>query len=120
MITITYSAGNLRAYKNGSFVKSAAVTIKSEKSSGVFRLGRDSRTGDTTFNGKMADFKFYATVISDSTIAEEYKVSQKIYSNGALACNKIEEHCTKRSLFTPTGNKNAGQFIEFFEKDGYV
>lgn len=120
MVTITYSTRNLRVYKNGNFVKSAAVTINSEKSSGVFRLGRDNRSGDTTFNGKMADFKFYATVISDSTIAEEYKISQKIYSNGSLACNKIEEHYTKRSLFTPTGNKNAGQFIEFFEKDGYV
>lgn len=65
-IIITYDGNEICIYKNGvqqSDKYSGTLEAKS-KTSGMFYLGRDYRTGTTAFNGKLNDFRIYDHCLS--------------------------------------------------------
>lgn len=65
-IIITYDGDEICIYKNGvqqSDKYSGTLATKS-KTSGVFYLGRDYRTGATVLNGKLNDFRIYDHCLS--------------------------------------------------------
>ena len=65
-IIITYDGNEICIYKNGvqqSDKYSGTLEAKS-KTSGVFYLGKDYRTGTTALNGKLNDFRIYDHCLS--------------------------------------------------------
>jgi hypothetical protein len=103
MITITYTPGTLKFYKNGVLVDTRTHTSSHKKSSSIpkMRIGRDKRKGSengiTPFHGKMSDFRMYATVLTDGSNNTHNEIGD-LYNN----------HCSldnKDNIFT-------GEFIE--------
>lgn len=71
-ICVTYDGLKLQIYRNGILstdVWSGTLATKN-KTSGVFYLGRDSRTGATVLNGKLNDFRIYDHALSDKEVEE--------------------------------------------------
>lgn len=64
-LVFTYDGSSVKCYVNGVLkaTRSGALAAKS-KTTGNFQLGRDSRTGDTAFNGRMNDFRVYDHCLS--------------------------------------------------------
>ena len=71
-IALTYNGSKLSIYNNGVLQSdSLTVTLSTRnKTSGLFYLGRDSRTGSTALNGKLNDFRIYDHCLSPREIAE--------------------------------------------------
>jgi len=70
-IAITYNGSQIRMYKNGTsvYTRDGALTEKT-KTSGSYYLGRDSRTGSTTLNGRLNDFRIYDHCLSTLEVHE--------------------------------------------------
>lgn len=71
-IVLVYDGNEICIYKNGvqqSDKYSGTLAAKS-KTSGVFYLGRDQRTGATAFNGKLNDFRIYDHALSPREVKE--------------------------------------------------
>lgn len=71
-VCVTYNGSKVCLYKNGikqSDEYSGTLPSKN-KTSGSFYLGRDSRTGNTTLNGKLNDFRIYDHCLSEDEIHE--------------------------------------------------
>lgn len=73
-LVFSYDGSNVYCYINGVLkgTRSGTLATKS-KTSGNFQLGRDSRTGDTAFTGRMNDFRVYNHCLSLKEIKELYK-----------------------------------------------
>lgn len=71
-IAITYDGAKVRLYRNGALQADThnAVLATRSKTSGVYYLGRDSRTGATVLNGRINDFRIYDYAISDEQVKE--------------------------------------------------
>lgn len=71
-IVLAYDGSKICIYKNGSLQTDtyASSLIKLTKTSGLFYLGRDSRTRATTLNGRINDFRIYDTALSPREIKE--------------------------------------------------
>ena len=71
-ITITYNGTVLEIYKDGtkSTDKWSGTLATKNKTSGVYYLGRDSRTGTTVLNGKLNDFRLYDHCLSAAEVHE--------------------------------------------------
>lgn len=71
-IVLTYDGNKLNIYKNGILQSdswSGTLTAKN-KTSGLFYLGRDSRTGTTVLNGRLNDFRIYNHALSVKEVEE--------------------------------------------------
>ena len=68
--TIVYNGTDIKIYKDGvlNSTRSGALTAKTP--TGVYYLGRDSRTGATAFYGKLSDFRIYDHALSTKEIVE--------------------------------------------------
>ena len=70
-LTITYDGTKICFYTNGTLTDTYAVTLTTKtKTSGMYYLGRDSRTGSTALNGKMNDFRLYDHALSPMEVKE--------------------------------------------------
>lgn len=65
-IVLTYDGNKICVYKNGLLQADtyAGTLIQRTKNSGLFYLGRDSRTGATALNGRINDFRIYSHCLS--------------------------------------------------------
>lgn len=80
----------ISVYRNGELIYT--YTNANCASSGViYRLGRDSRSDNTMFKGKLSDFRVYATAISAEDILELYHTSASIDKNGNLYAYELKE-----------------------------
>lgn len=83
-ITIDKATG-IKIYKNGVYEYSynsalSTLTLKED-----FYIGRDTRdTGDTLFEGKMSDFRIYATALSAEEIKELYQIPISVDKAGNI------------------------------------
>lgn len=71
-ICLTYDGTILKLYKNGQLSTdtwTGPLSIKN-KTSGVYYLGRDARTGTTAFNGRLNDFRIYDHCLSVAEVKE--------------------------------------------------
>ena len=70
-LAIIYDGTKTEFYRNGSLVNTRNGTLATlNKTTGVFYLGRDSRTGDTAFKGYINDFRVYDEALSPKQIKE--------------------------------------------------
>lgn len=72
-VDIVYDGTKINTYKNGNFIEMLNITLEEKtKSSGNFLIGRDSRTGGTSFNGKLPIFKFYNKSLTYQEIQQNF------------------------------------------------
>lgn len=73
-IAVTYDGNFLKGYLNGELQQTVSANLYLiGKTSGEYRLGRDSRTGTTALKGKLNDFRLYDHCLS---AAEVHEISQ--------------------------------------------
>lgn len=85
---IVYSGTEVQFYKNGilqSDKYTGTLSTKS-KTSGLYYLGRDSRTGTTALNGRLNDFRIYDHALSAKEIAELAKGLVLHYTLSGFGC----------------------------------
>ena len=70
--TIVYTGTQVIVYKNNQQIYSTTYTLASKTPIGLYRLGMDSRTGATAFNGRINDFRVYNHALSLKEISEIY------------------------------------------------
>lgn len=123
-IAVTYSGTELKCYINGVLVNTRTGTLATKnKTSGAFYLGRDSRTGSTTLNGKLNDFRVYDHCLSLGEVKEiskalvlYYPLSDAIVGNKVVDCSGYNRHGTITASTCPTiisgspRNSNCYQF----------
>lgn len=116
-IAITYMPGTLKVYLNGELKDTKTVTISSTKSSGGFRLGRDSRTGDTAFNGNMANLKIFTTTLSLEDIKAESKRVKGIDRNGSSYVAAVYELDVDRSCVSKSSVQRINYLTEVIQME---
>jgi len=64
-VAMVYDCTDLKYYKDGVLSDTYTVTLaQKNKTSGVYYLGRDYRTGSTALNGRLNDFRIYDHALS--------------------------------------------------------
>jgi hypothetical protein len=91
MITFTSDGTNLKGYVNGVLTDTKTFTPTITKNAGIMRIGRDSRSDYTALDGKVADFRWYATALSEDDIEILYKAAGSVDNNQNLWSNEIVE-----------------------------
>ena len=81
-----FKDGTVTWYRNGNKLASTKYDDSVLNLSNVIILGNsyNGNSWDTSFEGKISDFRLYATALSDKDIAELYNTPMCITSNGAL------------------------------------
>lgn len=79
-------ATGIITYRNGEVVDTYSAALGTVTTTGTFYLGRDYRAAsdDVWFEGKMSDFRIYATALSADDIKELYQVSASIDEDGRV------------------------------------
>lgn len=96
-VTFSFNNGVSKYYLDGKYQNSITWTLPYIQLTDYFSLG-DSYSGDswngTPFNGKLSDFRIYATALSDVDIADLYNIRASITDNGILmAAGEVLEEC---------------------------
>ena len=103
MHTLTFNKGIGRWYLDGVFQKQTDISSSRTalSAASTFTIG-DSYTGSswsgTPFNGRIADFRIYTTVLSDSDVADLYKVKESIDNTGNIYNNESFEKVSYTGL----------------------
>ena len=118
-IAVVYDGTKMVVYKNGDIQSDIynGTLQKKTKTSGLFYLGRDSRTGTTALNGRINDFRIYDTVLSSREIKE---ISKALVLHYPLAMPGGENLLKNGSLSTDLSNwsRSDTSNMEIVEKDG--
>lgn len=104
MITIVIDvATGIKTYKDGQLIGTHAAALGDIASSFTsnFWLGKDYRDGTTMMEGKMSDFRIYATALNQEDITSLYKTSLAVDDQGNSYSGQFDE--IKKSKFS-TGN----------------
>lgn len=117
-ITIDIATG-IKIYKNAALIKNHAAKLDNIVSSFTrdFNIGKDSRTDDTMMEGKMSDFRIYASVLSEDNIKALYQTSISMTEEGSVqAYEFIEEPDSFNIKITKQGVLKASDISEV----GYI
>lgn len=116
MFTIVIDvATGIKIYKNGSLAHtySGALTdITSGFTNDTFRIGSDSRTGDTMMEGKMSDFRIYCSALSAEDVLTLYQSAGSATRDGGLIAYEFQESMNAPAKIQRTGIFNAKNFSE--------
>ena len=93
-IVKTEDKQSLLLYKNGEYIETLTNTFPDKEWSGIYRLGRDARTDDTSYIGQMSDFRIYCTPLLDTDIKLLYNTSVKVNKLGGIHSFALEEHAS--------------------------
>lgn len=111
----TFSNGIIITYKNGERISTTTNTsiVTDVDSDNYVAVGCDFPGGDEYFNGKISDFRIYATALSDEEIKKLYQRRFSLDTSGSFFCSGIEEDAslTKTSL-NKTGVLSTKQIYE--------
>lgn len=78
-IGVVYNGSTIKFFVNGALKYTHTGTLTTlTKTSGSYYLGRDSRTGNTTLNGNLNDFRLYNEALTDSQIAFLYYTDTEV------------------------------------------
>lgn len=93
LFTYTFKNGLATWYLNGVKQKSTQYDGTTLTFADEFVLGNsyNGTTWNTSFNGKLSDFRIYATALDNQTIEELYEVGASVDNNGNLSTYEIEE-----------------------------
>lgn len=114
MVTIVYTPGTIKFYKNGVMMKSYSHTATITKT-GVYYIGRDNRTGTTAYNGEFGELSIYATCLSDDDILALYRSKAQITKNGVLMTYNLNEKEDNTVTMQKNGQTTSTEFIEYGE-----
>lgn len=104
-VAFTYDGAILKGYINGVEKYSNAVTLGAKnRSSGEYYIGRDNRTGTTTLNGKLNDFRIYDHCLSVKEIEE--------ISKGLVFHLKLDQPAINNIFYDSSGNGYNGTMIQ--------
>lgn len=112
---VTDVNSGIKVYKNGAHLQShnAALTnITSGFSNNTFRIGSDSRTGDTMAECKMSDFRIYCSALSANDIKTLYESGGSVTNQGGLIAYDINESMRQKAQMYKKGVFNAESFSE--------
>ena len=70
-----YDGSSVKLYINGELKDTRSGSLEAKTPSGKYQIGRDYRTGETAFYGKMNDFRVYDNALSVKEIKEIYNNS---------------------------------------------
>ena len=71
IVVLVYDTTHLYGYLNGNLMYTyTGILTTKNKTSGDYYLGRDNRTGDTAFNGRLNDFRIYDHCLSPKEVEE--------------------------------------------------
>lgn len=118
MVTVTYTPGTMRFYKNGSLIETYSHTATLTKTSGFMRIGRDNRSDVTALGGRMDDFRFYVTCLSSNDISQLYSSSLQIGRVGDTHTSFIEERDVTTSCSSKKGVRKLNYLTEVIEYKG--
>ena len=116
-ICVTYSGTVFKCYVNGveKYSKTVTLSTLAQRTSGYFFLGRDQRTGDTVFNGRMNDFRVYDHCLSLKEIKDIYKCLYVYYSlDFEDKMNSDGTYPTSATSYTEYDNSGFGPQASFY------
>jgi hypothetical protein len=92
-LVITRNGNTIKSYINGVLKDTSTVTITGTipTTETNFRIAADSRNGATMFNGRLSDFRLYATELTDSDILTLYHTGARVADNGAMTGYEMKE-----------------------------
>ena len=92
MITVTKDGVNdMKCYINGELKSSKTTEHPTKTFSTTWRLGRDTRTGATSYKGLMSDFRIYATALSAEDVYNLYAVGASLSDTGVLFSCEVSD-----------------------------
>lgn len=94
MFTVTIDkATGIKIYKDGvlAYTHPEALSDITSAFTRDFNIGKDSRTDATMMEGKMSDFRIYASVLTQEAITTLYKASISMIENGQLQAYEFNE-----------------------------
>ena len=106
----------IKVYLNGSLVQTLSNTYNNVTFPTTFRIGRDTRTGTTSYKGLMSDFRIYSTVLSANDILELYNNPANIDNQGDMFSFEFDEENTSKQQILQTGITKIDNYIEINDK----
>lgn len=110
----TIKDGVVKVYKNGNLISTNTNSniLTSLTSEHFVALGCDFPGGDEYFNGKLSDFRIYATALSASDINDLYETKFSLDDKGAFYCGEFAEQDTSIQ-FSEKSILSVTEFCEF-------
>ena len=105
----------IKIYKDGvlAHTHSGALTdITTGFTNNIFRIGSDSRTGDTMAECKMSDFRIYCSALSEEDIKTLYNSAGSVTKDGGLIAYDINEQIQSSAKIGKNGIFSANGFSE--------
>jgi len=122
---LTYNGQKICLYINGQLSDSKQVTLSSlNKTSGLFYIGRDARTGTTALNGKINDFRLYDEALSPMQIKliSQGLVAHYLLNNNGSGNNNLALNSHNLNIIATKDNKNIshrGTSVVQLREDGF-
>lgn len=93
LVTVTRSGNTVKCYINGVLKDTSTTTLNGSVPATAtnFRIASDGRTGATRFNGRMSDFRIYATALSAEDVLALYNIGARVFKNGMMAGYEMKE-----------------------------
>ena len=82
---------DIKVYINGIQKWASTATHSALNFPTTYRIGRDTRTGTTSYHGNMSDFRIYATALTAEQVKELYNTSTTIDKNGNIYARELVE-----------------------------
>ncbi len=92
-LVITRNGNTIKSYINGVLKDYSTVTITGTipTTETNFRIAADGRSGATMFDGRLSDFRLYATELTDSDILTLYNTGARVANSGSLLGYEMKE-----------------------------
>ena len=113
-LALSYDGTEVIVYINGIKSESKEQVLNAiNKTTGLFLLGRDNRTGTTAFKGKMNDFRLYDECLSSKQIREIAKGLVAHYKLDNYIDNLISNNVTQYVVMPEASAATVGKIAQY-------
>ena len=107
----------IKIYLNGVLTQTLTNTYNNVTFPTTYRIGRDIRTGATSYKGLMSDFRIYATALSAEDVLELYNTAASVDNKGNVFSYEFNEKAI--NLFSlENWNLNARTAVQWTARNG--